>query len=80
MNCSGAATRPFMEVDLETLNRRLDERPEKEWGGKKAELELIARLQRTKEDIPQNGMIIDATASIAHVVDEIIRLSETNKI
>ncbi|BFT72605.1 hypothetical protein [Paenibacillus sp. P36] len=48
-------------------------------GGKKAERELIVRLHRTKEDIPQNGIIIDATASIAQVVDEIIRLSETNK-
>ncbi|TBL79388.1 AAA family ATPase [Paenibacillus thalictri] len=65
-----------LEVDLDTLNRRLDERPENEWGGKKSERELIVRLHQTKEDIPKNGIIIDATAPIEHVVDEIIRQIE----
>ncbi|ULL16653.1 nucleoside kinase [Paenibacillus sp. H1-7] len=68
-----------LEVDLDTLNRRLDERPENEWGAKSAERELIARLHQTKEDIPKNGIIIDATAPIAHVVDAIVRQSEANK-
>lgn len=67
-----------LEVDLDTLNRRLDERPENEWGGKKTERELIVRLHQTKEDIPNNGIIIDATATLAHVVDEIIRQSAAN--
>jgi gluconate kinase len=62
-----------LEVDLDTLNRRLDERTENEWGGKQTERELIARLHQTKEDIPKNGILIDATAPIAHVVDEIVR-------
>jgi dephospho-CoA kinase len=62
-----------LDVDLETLNRRLDERPENEWGGKPSERKLIARLHQTKEDIPKNGIIIDATAPIEHVVDQIIR-------
>jgi hypothetical protein len=52
---------------------RLDERTENEWGGKQTERELIARLHQTKEDIPKNGILIDATAPIAHVVDEIVR-------
>jgi len=68
-----------LEVDLDTLNRRLDERvaldPE-DWGGNQAERELIARLHRTKEDIPRDGIVIEATAPITQVVDEIIRLSE----
>lgn len=70
-----------LEVDLDTLNRRLDERPEDEWGGKgrKMERELIVRLHQTKEDIPKNGMIIDATVPIEEVVDAIVRLSEENK-
>jgi dephospho-CoA kinase len=68
-----------LEVDLDTLNQRLDERPENEWGGKQTERELIARLHQTKEDIPKNGIIIDATVSIAHVVDEIVRQREANK-
>jgi hypothetical protein len=50
-----------------------------EWGGKQSERELIARLHQTKEDIPKNGILIDATAPIAHVVDEIVRQSEANK-
>jgi dephospho-CoA kinase len=62
-----------LEVDLDTLNRRLGERPADEWGGKQPERELIARLHQTKEDIPKNGIIIDATAPIARVVDEIVR-------
>ncbi|MCM2998607.1 AAA family ATPase [Paenibacillus cellulositrophicus] len=62
-----------LDVDLDTLNRRHDERPEDEWGGKPSERKLIARLHQTKEDIPKNGMIIDATTPIEHVVDEIIR-------
>ena len=68
-----------LEVDLDTLNRRLDERPEDEWGGRQTERELIARLHQTKEDIPRNGVLIDATAPIARVVDEIVRQSEANR-
>ena len=67
-----------LEVDLDTLNRRLDERPKNEWGGKQTERELIARLHQTKEDIPKNSIIIDATAPLARVVDEIVRQSEAN--
>jgi hypothetical protein len=63
-----------LEVDLDTLNRRLDVRPDSEWGGgKPTERELIARLHRTKEDIPNGGILIDATAPIPDVVDEIVR-------
>jgi hypothetical protein len=63
-----------LEVDLDTLHRRLDERPDSEWGGgKPTERELVARLHQTGEDIPQNGISIDATAPIGHVVDEIVR-------
>ena len=62
-----------LDVDLDTLSRRLDERTENEWGGKQTERELIARLHQTKEDIPKNGILIDATAPIAHVVYEIVR-------
>lgn len=67
-----------LDVDLETLNRRLEERPDDEWGGKRAERELVARLHRTKEDIPENGVLIDATAPIERVVDEIVRHAEAH--
>ena len=69
----------ILEVDLDTLNRRLDERPEDEWGGGRTERELIVRLHRTKEEIPKIGTVIDATVPIARVVDEILRQSEANK-
>jgi gluconate kinase len=68
-----------LEVDLDTLNRRLDERAEDEWGGKQTERQLIARLHQTGEDIPKNAIVIDAARPIAHVVDEILRRSEANK-
>jgi gluconate kinase len=68
-----------LEVDLDTLNRRLDERPENEWGGRQTEREFIARLHQTKEGIPTSGIIIDAIAPIARVVDEIVRQSEANR-
>ena len=69
----------ILEVDLDTLNRRLDERPEDEWGGSRTERELIVRLHRTKEEIPKIGTVIDATVPVARVVDEIIRHSEAGK-
>ncbi|MBF6589203.1 MAG: nucleoside kinase [Ktedonobacterales bacterium] len=70
-----------LEVDLDTLNRRIDERvalDPTDWGGTPAERELIARSHHTKEDIPNNGIIIDATAPLARVVDEILRQSDAH--
>jgi hypothetical protein len=64
-----------LEVDLDTLLRRLEKRPEDEWGGKQSERDLVVRLHQTKEDTPKNGIIIDATAPLARVVDEILRRS-----
>jgi hypothetical protein len=71
-----------LEVDLDTMNRRIDERvalDPTDFGGKPGERELAVRLHQTKEDIPRNGIIIDATAPLARVVDEILRLSNANK-
>jgi broad-specificity NMP kinase len=66
-----------LDVDLDTLNRRLDERPDSDWGGgKPVERELIARLHRTKEDIPKSGILVDATAPVAQVVDDIVRIAK----
>ena len=63
------------------MNRRIDERvalDPTDWGGKPEERELAERLHQTKEDIPKNGIIIDATAPLARVVDEILCLSDAN--
>lgn len=61
-----------LDVDLDTLERRLAERPETEWGGRSAERQLIRRLHTTKEDIPRYGVVIDATMPIERVVDRIL--------
>ena len=62
-----------LEIDLDTLNRRLAGRPEDEWGGTASEGEAFARLQHaTKEGLPKNGIIIDAAAPISCVVDAIL--------
>jgi thymidylate kinase len=61
-----------LEVDLDTLTRRLAARPETEWGGRSAERELIRRMHATKEDVPKEGVAIDAAQPIEGVVDEIL--------
>lgn len=62
-----------LEIDLDTLNRRLAARPETEWGGTASEGEAFARLQHaTKAGLPKNAIIIDATAPLASVVDTIL--------
>ncbi len=61
-----------LEIDRATLNRRLDDRPADEFGAGQSERDLIVRLHSTKEDTPKNGIPIDATAPLAHVVDEIV--------
>jgi hypothetical protein len=71
-----------LKVDLDTMNRRIDERvalDPTDFGGKREERELAVRLYQTQEDIPKNGIIIDATVPLARVVDEILRLSDVNK-
>ena len=63
-----------LEVDLETLHQRLDERPDDEWGGgRPVERDRIVRWHATRQDVPDNGIRIDATRPIAQVVDEIVR-------
>ncbi|QPH56271.1 AAA family ATPase [Pontivivens ytuae] len=62
-----------LEIDRETLERRLDQRPDDEFGGRPEERALILRLHTTREDVPQNAVAIDATAPLEQVVDEILR-------
>jgi hypothetical protein len=65
-----------LQVDLATLHRRLDERPDEEWGGGvPTDRERIVRWHTTGEDVPAEGIAIDATAPIEEVVDEILRLA-----
>jgi dephospho-CoA kinase len=61
-----------LEVDVDTLNRRLAARSDDEWGSRPAERALVLRLHATKEDVPSNATRIDATAPLARVVDDIL--------
>jgi hypothetical protein len=62
-----------LEVDLDTLNRRLALRPEDEWGGPASDGASNARLQHaTREGVPKNAITIDATVPLARVVDAIL--------
>ena len=61
-----------LEVDENTLLRRLDQRPHDEFGATPEERGLVLRLHRTKADTP-SGVVIDATQPLPQVVDEILR-------
>jgi adenylate kinase family enzyme len=61
-----------LDVDADTLHRRLAGRPQAEFGGKPRERELIVRLHATREDIPERAVSIDATAPISRVIDAIL--------
>ncbi len=65
-----------LDVDPDTLKRRLAARPDDEFGARPAELELIMRLHATKEDIPANATIIDTAAPLACVVDDLLSRCE----
>ena len=62
-----------LDVDRETLHRRLEQRPEDEWAGRgrRAERDLVLRLHTTRQGLP-DGRRIDATRPLPSVVDEIL--------
>lgn len=62
-----------LEVDLDTLLGRLAQRGDDEFGGAPAERDLVVRLHATGEDVPRDGVLVDATQPLAAVVDEILR-------
>ena len=64
-----------LEVDLDTMNRRIDQRvalDPTEFGARPEERALIARLFATKADVPRHATLIDATAPLERVVDDIL--------
>jgi hypothetical protein len=65
-----------LDVDLDTLLRRLERRPADEFGGKQSERDFTARLHGTTEGLPEVGMVIDTSRPLGQVVDEIIRHTE----
>ena len=70
-----------LAVDLDTSLRRIAERvalDPTDSGQKPEEREITVRMYHTKAALPQNGTIIDATAPLARVVDEILRQSDAH--
>jgi thymidylate kinase len=67
-----------LEVDIETLNRRLDVRPADEFGNVPEERALVLRVHLTREDLPAGAVSIDATSPVTDVVDELLRHVEGN--
>jgi thymidylate kinase len=66
--------------DINEIYRRMDERvalDPTDFGGKPEEKELVAKLHATKEDIPKDGIIIDATAPIKTIVDLILEKTKS---
>ena len=60
-----------LEIDAETLGRRLDARDADDWGKAGPERDLVLRLHATGEDTP-GGVAVDATQPLGRVVDEIL--------
>ncbi len=70
-----------LSVDLDTSLRRIAERvalDPTDWGGTAEEREITVRMYHTKAALPHNGIIIDATAPLARVVDEILSQSKAD--
>ena len=68
-----------LDIDKDTLERRLATRANNDWGRRPAERELIFKLHATQEDVPATGIRIDATAPLQEVVDEILRQVKLNQ-
>jgi adenylate kinase family enzyme len=65
----------LLEVDRDTMERRIDERVARDptdFGARPEERALIARLHATRQDLPEQATSIDATAPVARVVDDIL--------
>ena len=60
----------MLDIDAETLNRRLDGRPN-EPGFEPAERALVLHYHHTREYLPA-GITIDTANTVARVVDDIL--------
>ncbi len=65
-----------LDVDTETLKKRLEDREANDWGGNDKEKEFILRLHSTNDTIPK-GIVIDTARPIGEVVDAILERVES---
>jgi hypothetical protein len=61
-----------LDLDSETLRKRLIERPADEFGGNPQEREFVLQLHATKEDIPVDATVLDSSRPLTVVVDDIL--------
>ena len=66
----------ILDIDTETLKKRLESREADDWGGNDKEKEFIVRLHATREAVPPEGIIIDTARPINEVVDAIVECFE----
>ncbi|SIR90245.1 AAA family ATPase [Williamsia sterculiae] len=62
-----------LRIDRATLLERLDERLPDDFGGQADERDLILRLHDHVDVLPPTAVVVDATVSLADVVDDILR-------
>jgi gluconate kinase len=61
-----------LQVDPQTLRKRLAHRPKDVFGGMPRDRTFILHLHATQADVPKGGIAIDATAPPTRVVDAIL--------
>ncbi len=66
-----------LDVDTETLERRLQARDPDDWGGNDEQKEFILRMHATREAVPE-GIAIDTARPLGDVVDDILRCAEVH--
>ncbi len=62
----------ILEVDLDTLTRRVAGRGDDEFGGTPSQLALLTQLHASRQGLPTQGIVIDSIQPLASVVDEIL--------
>lgn len=60
------------DIDIDTVRRRLDQRPDDDWGATPEERRLTLELHRTRRDRPERGIILDAGVPLSRLVEEIL--------
>jgi broad-specificity NMP kinase len=61
-----------LDADRQTLRKRLENRPDDEFGGRPEERDFVLRLHQSGQDLPRNGIVIDAARPLAEVIDAIL--------
>ena len=64
-----------LDVDDKSIIERLANRDQSDgWDKKPEEVDLVLKLNKTKEDIPRDAIVIDGTNDLDTVVDSILKL------